>query len=564
MYHDRRMRTLPRQNVSRLTGVLLRAAQRARCVNVAALFAVVVSGLALTLFGIFVLDIITGFPVPVRVLLGASALVAFGVVLPRRFARFCRRDRDPVSIARRLEGRMRKMVAGGFRSLIVSAVEFGTNRGLTGSGELKDCVISAAHRRSADAARVALHHHPLVRAAVRLTPAAAVVYLLWSLLAWSFFAVFFQRLIGLPVAYPTRTQIVRLEFPRVSPRYDPIRVTVAATGELPTSGRMRVAFAGESPFDLKLEAGEEAGFYLATIPSPAKDLTFSVFIGDASSEPCQIRVPNPPEVATGIMEISPPAYTWVAPRTLSLANIDVPENSRFDLTVRPDRPVVTCELDLGEKRYPLKRVEGGAYMLRRVRLHSSKRYSIRLVDRDGIENRDRVFYYMNVIADQLPTVALERPRNEGYWAPISRLRWVVAASDDYGMASARLKCEIAEPTESGKDRIVRSVDIELPSFEGIRESRVGGKLDLVRLGAVPGQTLILSVLVQDNCDFREGEASGVSQGIRLHLVTPPDLRRIIEEEELMVSKGVEDLAEDVARQIRILEMQERLQSGEAP
>jgi hypothetical protein len=546
--------------VKDLFAKLDRATRRAHRRDLAALLACLVAGAALSFFAVFVLDYLTRFPAPIRQGLTAAILVVFGGLLPRRHRRFWPRERDPVRMARRVERRAAEAHPGGFGSLLVSAVEFVTLPALTGSAALKQTVVNKAQRDENDPAAVVLHDRRLARLAGRLLPAALLVYGLWAFLGPNALAVFLRRALGQAAEYLTRTQLVAIDYPRVSPMYERIEVRVRAAGQLPAAGRTRITFSGESPFDLELKTAAVAGLYETAIENPAKDLSFQVQLGDARSRELRIRVPKPPYVSSGSLDVEPPAYTRLGVRSLPLASADVPEHSRLRFRAQTDRPVVGCSLELGERLLPMNAVEPGGWELVDVVLTEPTQFSVRLVDDAGIENRDRIYHRLTVIPDRLPAATLEKPAQESYWAPISRLRWSVHASDDYGIAEARLLCELATATEAGKDRVSRTQEIPIGLSPDARAVRAAGELNLVELGLQPGHVLLLSLLVRDNCDFRTGKESLVSsEKHRLHIVSAEELRRIIEEEEQLVSKAVEDLAADVERQVKVLELQEKLQ-----
>lgn len=538
---------------------LHRAARRSHRIEAISLTCCLLSAALLAFAAVFVCDWLTPFPAPVRVLLTTVVLLAAAVWGPCRFRSVWRRERSVVRLARQVERAAAENQPGGFRSLVVSALEFGMGRGTTGSEELKQRVVERAGEPRFSPSSVRLHHAALVKAARRTCGAACAVYALWLLLGWPFFVVFWLRAMGLPHEYPTRTVIVAVEHPEVCALLDTIAVRVRAAGELPPSGRLIAELAGESPFELSLEADEaRSGWYAASIESATADVEFQILLGDARSARCRVRVVQTPHVESGTIELQPPPYTGVPARTLPLSNVDIPEHSRFSVRVRADRPLQQCELDLGATRRALTPTDDGTYELVDAQLEASCRYSIRLVDTDGIENSDRVFYAMSVVPDRPPVVQLEKPENDRYWAPVSRVRWRVRAFDDYGMADAYLHCQIAELTESGKERVRHTREIPIEGVTGEREAVLTGVLPLLDLDVRTGQIVILRACVRDACDVREKPQVGASRSCRLHIVSAEELRRIIEEEEQLVARAVEDLAADVQRQVRVLEMQEQL------
>jgi len=309
--------------------------------------------------------------------------------------------------------------------------------------------------------------------------------------------------------------------------------------------------------ELELEKAVEPGGYTVRFEAPPADIRFHVRLGDDESDEQLIRVVRPPAIVEGALTVEPPSYTGRPAQVLSIGNADIPEYALVTFSVTCDRPVTSCELDLGEERHPF-RGDGPVFRLENVRFHSSMRYAVRLVDGAGIENRDRITYSLRLVHDREPSVVLERPEKDQYWAPVSRLRWRIRATDDHGMVGVTLRCQVGEPTEDGEATIRRTKSLDLAALNLERESMLSGVQELTDLGVQSGQVLILTALVQDACDFRGAPQVGSSRPCRLHVVSAEELRRIIEEEEQQITRTIDDLAADVDRQIRIIEMRQEL------
>jgi hypothetical protein len=519
---------------------------------------VAVAAGALGFFLFFLCDYVTGFPVPVRLLL--TVLAAAGIVwlllLWRRGV--WRRESDIFRMALQVEDHACKRETGGFRSLLISAIQFDAQPDPSGSEVLQNRVISGAQEPALAPDKVELHDKGLSRRSRRLAAAALVVYALWIFLAPGTFPVFWQRALGFDAEYPTATEIVRVEYPSVAPQYGAVDVVVEARGELPPRGRVLAEYAGESPFELELLEGSQPGLYAAHFEAPPADIRFSVELGDDSTETCVVRIVHPPALASGTVTVTPPEYTRRPVSELSLGNVDMPENGKVSFVVTPDRPVASCELELDDgSRLPFVKT-GTHFELVDQTFEASRRFAVRLVDSEGIENSDRITYSLRILRDRAPVVVLERPESDRYWAPVSRLRWRLRATDDYGIVKAVLRCRMGEITADGKAKYSGKKTIDLGELSGDAEVVLSGSLDLSDLGVSAGRILSITAELTDSCDFRDGSQTGESVPARLHIVSPEELRRIIEEEEQQITRTIDDLSADVDRQIRIIEMRKEL------
>lgn len=550
--------TLPTGDVSRLQRELAGRARLAFGLNLLALGMFLGGTAGVGLFAYFLCDYLTRFPQTVRIVVSLAGLGLLAGWLPWRLRRLWERERDPVRIARRVEREAGRQLGRGFGSILISGLEFGLKPGSQGSRELQEAVIALAHDGRFAPRQVHLHDREWLHRGRRLGLVALAIVLPWAIFWPQALAVFAQRAVGLNRAYPTKTRIVALTYPKVSAMHQPIALRVRAAGELPGHGRVSVCFAGEAPFDLRLAPdAAEAGVFAATLENPMHDLRFQVFLGDTESEILAIRVPRAPVVLEGLFTIRAPEYTGYGTRTYPPSSFSVPEHSLLDLTVRADRDVAGCELFLGDQRLPLAGHGSGPYTLTASKLTETRRLSIRLVDKDGIENLDRLDYRLTVMPDRLPSVQMLDPENDSYWAPESNMPWRAKLSDDYGLRAATLRCAVIVTGKDGKESTQVLKDIPVAGLNGQREADVNGTVKLADLKIEPGRVLLVSLLAQDFGEGPERSRWQEAEARRINIVSASQLRTLIEEEERMVTKMAEDLSEDMKYEVRILQMQEK-------
>lgn len=533
--------------------------------NVLSLSAFILGCLMLSFAGYFVLDYVTHFPAAVRVLMTLGLLGAFLYWLPRRYRPLWTKETDINRMARKIEQEVAARKPGGFGSLLVSGLEFGTRPTIGGSAVLKDRTVEHSLGGECDPLSVDLHDAPMQARGLKTLGAAIVVYVIWALVGGATLLVFAQRLAGLPAEYPTRTQIVELRYPEISKAADDVLIEVQAGGELPGGGTVRVAYVGESAFDITLTPTEDdPSLYQATVPRAVKPFEFRVRLGDADRRDLQVRVVQSPTVTDGQITVTAPAYTRIKPRDYRLSNISVPAGSSLSLQIQPDREVEVCELVTTTGSHPLTKGADGSYSLQALPVPEPVGFSIRMVDGLGIENTDRITYRVGVIADREPAVRMARPESESYWAPVSKVRWETRVSDDYGLREMRLLMRIAEPTEEGGDNVVATTHKAIAMQPGHTELEEQGELPISETGAKPGQILLLSVQVRDVGPADEPDDESTwhnSETLRLHVVTAAELREIILAEEQLAYKQIGDVADDVKHQIRMMQMQEQLKEG---
>ncbi|MBC8453419.1 hypothetical protein H8D64_00005 [PVC group bacterium] len=513
-----------------------------------ALLALLLAGMLLSFFTVFLFDYFIGFPWPVRLILTLTNMAVFCVYLPKRNKSiiFARRQ-SLLHVARFIEKCAAEQKRNGFRSILVSAVEFSRKESFPGSKELQKRVINSAGKTEYDPSRLCLHNKAMVKHARRISLVTLTIYLLWAAAGTHSLITFSQRAFGLPAKYQTNTQIAELKYPRSSARYKDIEILLSARGEIPSRGEIRVKIKDEPPFTIPLEPTAASNTFRSVITRPTEHVAFTARIGDAKSNRKKIRIVPAPFIKSGKIIITPPKYTMMKPYQVELGDVELLENSVFEMTVQTDRKLESCILQAGRKAHRLER-KNGEYRLNKKRIPSSRRYSVKLIDRYGIENENRLDYNMTVIEDQLPVVSISDPEDGSYYAPVSSLNWRIKASDDFLLSKGTLNCIISRRNEQGDLEKINSHTIDLDIGSQERDLVLNGSLSLLELGVEAGMQIEFKANVHDSNAFREFDEFGESATKTIHVVTPEELRAILEEQLIYLGKSIDDLKDDMEYQ----------------
>ncbi len=532
---------------------LLTAHARKRRVERGALILLMTSGALLSFFAYFILDYATDIPWFLRPTTTIVLLLLFAVYLPRRMRRGKLHHPTVAEVAREVEAKALAGPGGGFKSILVSAAEFSLKKFSTGSVALAEEVVKEAHAERYNPLAVHLHDTRLVRKSARTAIAAGAVLLLWLLTGTASLAVFLGRAVGMPLEYPTKTVIVEVTCPKYAAQRQDLPIVVEAKGELPSAGKARVAYDGESAFAIPLDPDPKTpGRYQFVIRDPSKSLTFSASLGDAKTGTYRVEVIPPPFVKEGKVTIKPPDYTKEPERTYALGDFDIPERSRFSFTITPDREVESCYFQINEARHnATKRKDANTFSLDVAQLGKTVVYCVGLVDKHGIENIDKVFYRMGVIPDRPPAVVLEKPEHGIYCSPISKLSWRVKSVDDYGLLDVRLAYTVMRKNEKGDAVKVCFGELPVAKLGGEKDSSLAGTVDLKEIKLEPGQTIDLQALARDNSGFNDPGKSAIKT---LSVVAPEELRRVMEEEALRAHNLVKDIETDMKHQKSVIEL----------
>jgi len=546
-------------DISLMASRLRAAHARRRRVDLSALWALSLSGLMLSFSAFFILDYLTRFPAPARLAMSAALLAFFLLALPLWGARRGARKPELLELAKEVE-RKASSSREGFKAVLVSAAEFASKGQPNGSAELRANVVAQSGAPEFDPSQAKLHDAKRLSWSLRLLAAFAIVYVAWAAFGHDALLTFFKRAAGLNDRYMTRTRILKVEAPKSGPQYVSIPIKVDAAGALPAKGSVSLAFDGEPPFEIPLERqAKDSGAYACEVRTPAKSFSFSVKLGDDQTQELYVSIVRPPGIESAKVSIKPPAYSGLKERALELSSFEMLEGSKLQFEIVPDKELASCSLELGKSKIEGAK-SGKAYVFKDVEPKDSAKFSVRLVDKDGVDNFDRVQYSITVLRDRAPEISITAPENGAFYAPSSSMKWSMKASDDYGICRIELRYSITKKLEKGElvETVkVRDGSLKLADFDKVREASPAGSLPLKELNLEPGQSVELKAVAFDAFPGRKDDELGTSLPVTVNIVSAEELRRIIEEEALQVHQLLKDVSSDMKRQKTAIDMMQK-------
>jgi hypothetical protein len=341
--------------------------------------------------------------------------------------------------------------------------------------------------------------------------------------------VFLNRLLLGRAHYPTRTVISALEVnghaidlnawqkPSLSGSYGrPIRFKVLAVGRIPEEGRVAVRIVSgglesavkleklKAPAGVAVDAGvpptSAQGKPVASAPSPlpspggrggtgtAEDkqvafagelprlletIDFQVFLGDAWTDPAEVRVVPLPLVDVSLL-VTPPSYAkddpTVASGATGLRQIYVIEGSRVDMRIISDKRLREATVTIGGVAFPMSRDPSPArdrkdhwrldprqpallpvsWMLWTAVAPPLESvvdpivYSIQVTDVDGLPLERPIEGAIRIKTDHPPTAAITRLVTR-HVLPKAAPRMSYRATDDYGLSKVSVLAEVTHP-----------------------------------------------------------------------------------------------------------------------
>lgn len=503
-------------------------------------------------------------PVWVRGLLGVLALAASGTVLFRNLLRPACRPLPDRSMAVLIERRYPQ-----FADSLVTSVEM--EQTSAESAELYTHLLertrakAASHVDEVDLDRI-LDYQPLVHhmaMALVLTVSVAA----FALAAPETWATWARRSLAFSEElYPRRTRLTvegfengRLKVPRGSDV--PIRVqadmsmVVPSVVELryrtPEGGSRREAMSREGEADPEKDAYQNYAYTFTSVPSHR---LFDVIGGDAIIRDLVLEVVDSPTLTQMTLLCEFPEYTELLSREIPVTGLmQVPEGTQITILATANKPLQWVRIDhpqstpaepgtdsLGE---PLAEINFGNEPQQEFRyelgpLMEDQTLLFALQDTDNILSREPVRLTLTATADRVPQLSV-RPTGIGRAiTPRARLPFQGDIQDDYALTRGWFEYTIdtAEPQElSLATRIA-----------GRAKAPIDEVFEVAALELTPGQRLQIAVKAEDN-DTQEPVVHGVgaSERFTLDIVTPEQLRALLESQELNLRRRFEQILSEV-------------------
>jgi hypothetical protein len=203
----------------------------------------------------------------------------------------------------------------------------------------------------------------------------------------------------------------------------------------------------------------------------------------------------PPRLVAQRLEVHPPAYTGLPVRSGEALSGKVPVGTtlRWTLRFQPQPSQAALVFHDGE-RLPLKRgADGNWSASRRIVRGTLYRIDAGQAARDARPQLHRI----DAIADRAPRVRVLAPARTLDLVVAGQQRWSVAfeADDDYGLGAAQLR--ITRTVGSGENIASQERRLPLAGRGSPMRRRYTHGFDLAALGMVPGDDLIVQLIVSD-------------------------------------------------------------------
>lgn len=267
--------------------------------------------------------------------------------------------------------------------------------------------------------------------------------------------------------------------------------------------------------------------------------TFDVLGGDDGITDLRIEVVDSPEITSMVLHCEYPSYMNHAPRDLNVTGaMAIPRGATLTLRATANKDLVHVQV-IDPDANELVRIEIAEQRDRKQfeyaipTLSDDRLLLFVLHDHDGIENLEPYRLALSAMPDEAPQVTVALRGIGSAITPDASIPVVGAVADDYGLAEVWFEHRVGE-TEPQRTPVAAAA-------AGASESPIDAQLDARPLQLEPEQKLLLAVKAIDRYDLGELPNEGSSQRFLLDVVTPDQLRVMLESRELMLRRRFETI-----------------------
>jgi hypothetical protein len=291
---------------------------------------------------------------------------------------------------------------------------------------------------------------------------------------------------------------------------------------------------------------DSLGRFLYTIPAAKQSLRYRTTAGDMRSDEYRINVVDRPSVRSFAVLVTPPQYSRAQWQLLedNVGDVSALAGSLIQWTVTANKKLTVASVRCSDGTTLPCALTGNKFSSRLL-LRQSLTYHFALTDESGNSGINPIEYRMDVIPDELPTVAITQPGRNVDLTEAMMLPLHLKLHDDYGIGSLRLAYRLIQSKYEKPQEHYSYVTIPFVSPDRHQTGMTGvdGEIDytwiLSSLGLVPEDVVEYRAEIFDN-DVVSGSKMGVSETYLLRLPSIDEVFADADKAQSSASKNLDE------------------------
>ncbi|MBX3427709.1 MAG: hypothetical protein KF688_18665 [Pirellulales bacterium] len=279
------------------------------------------------------------------------------------------------------------------------------------------------------------------------------------------------------------------------------------------------------------------------------DVEFDVLGGDDRVPGLRLVAVERPVVARAALDVTYPEYMQRKPRSIALSKrAELPAGSTAICRIEATKPLIEARVYEPSRQTPLPATIDPArpteFSFPLSAAAGDLTLAIALVDADGVESLAPYGLAVSVVPDAVPELSVQLRGIGTAVTPQARIPAAGQITDDYALRSAWFEYQIdgqgvaQRPLTAPTEQLPR---VRLDEAFDLTTDDPANRQPLVPVK--PGQRLALAIQADDYYDLGEGAHVGSSQRFLLDVVTPSQLRSLLEKRELGLRQRFEAIYE---------------------
>ncbi len=497
------------------------------------LTAVILTGIMV----LFVLDVLAHFPYVVRLLILFGGLGYVGYRFANGALKRYKQELTPEQVSLMVEKEFPQ-----FRSRMISTLQFDkappkSNMSLELIGGMVSQTFSLL--KNVTLTKV-IDRSWQKKSYLSLLAAVCVSVVLIASLPDSF-KVYLKRLV-LPVSYPTKTQVVKVELPTYLIAGESFHIKVLAKGVLPDLGSVSLSAGGDT-LQADLQRVNEEGEYSCKLNGILEAGSLRVSLGDFETDSIAVNVVHRPRISKINLQVISPEYTGLKDVNQNSGNGQFIAGSKIRLEITPNKALqeVTLFNKSTEERLP-EFTKSGEKWIAEFAPKRSLTYTFTMLDEQGLSSKDIPEFRLTVKEDRKPYIRLLKPTSLKELSPVSSIELEAKIRDDFSVAHVQVLYSVSD---GEVDSQTDAEDFEVAfDYKNISKQEFVLKelFKNAKLNLEVGQLLKIRIEATDNSPQKN---KTISEDILIPIISEAELRQRLSEELFRDLEPVYDLQNDL-------------------
>jgi len=296
-------------------------------------------------------------------------------------------------------------------------------------------------------------------------------------------------------------------------------------------------------------ASDQFQRYSPTFRSLLVPIRFDVIGGDDAVRGLRIEVVDNPTIVKMELQCQYPGYTLWPPQTLPVVEsvMAIPAGTTITIRAKTNKDLVRVQMQVSREDdskleraavSPPNLLNPRTFECSIQRLMEDTTLLFTLWDADGIKSREPIRLTLARLDDKPPELKVQLCGIGPAITPRAVLPALGKVTDDYGIARMWFEHTIDQHQPA------RTV-VSSPK-ENLTELPIKHSLDVRPLGLNPGRKLAVVLKASDRCEFAGGPNIGSSQRWVLDVVTPEQLRAMLEQREIALRQRFAAILQEVS------------------